>query len=127
MHSGIAMTVAITCLVWLLLLRSMRATRREDMIIGISQKQVVEVGSSVELECNLENIWEPAEVAWVRVVGVGELEYLSIYNKEEGVRDYDEERFISRMEDDMSWYLELGMVTLSMGGLYQCQVGGVDS
>ena len=34
------------------------------------------------------------EVAWVRLMGVGEMEYLSIYNKEEGVVDYDEERFI---------------------------------
>lgn len=38
------------------------------------------------------------------------------------MKDYDKERFISRMEDEMSWYLKLSMVTLSMGGLYQCQV-----
>ena len=81
----------------------------------------------MELECHLENILETAEVAWVRVLDVGEVEYLSIYSKREGVKDYDEERFISRMEDDTSWYLELNMVTLSMGGLYQCQVGGGDS
>ena len=54
------MNMAITLLVGMLLLRSMRATRGENLVVSISQKQVLEVGSSVELECNLENISDTA-------------------------------------------------------------------
>jgi len=111
-----------TFFVWMMiLLGSMRAAVQENQITSISKKQMLEIGSSVELECNLGNMWDTAEVAWVKMMGVGETEYLSIFNKEEGVKDYDDE-YISRMDEDLTWYLELSVVTLSMGGLYQCQV-----
>ena len=56
--------------------------RNIDLVYSISPTQSVEEGSSVELECRLENVPDRAEVAWVRIKGVGEVEYLSIYGKE---------------------------------------------
>jgi hypothetical protein len=107
-------------LVWLVLVMTMSASMRGNLITSISQKQAVEAGSSLELECGLEPVPHMAEVAWVRVKEVGEVEYLSIYSKEEGVTDYDEE-FLSSMES-LVWRLVITEVVPSMAGLYQCQV-----
>ena len=101
--------------------------RNIDLVSGISPTQSVEEGSSVELECRLGNVPDRAEVAWVKMKGSGEVEYLSIYGKEEGVIDYEEEQFISWMEEEPDgswlWSLTLVRVTRKMAGFYQCQVG----
>ena len=107
--------------------RTSYSYRNIDLVSSISPTQAVEEGSSVELECRLGNVPDRAEVAWVRMKGVGELEYLSIYGKEEGVIDYEEEEFISWIEEEPDgswiWSLTLVRVTRRMAGFYQCQVG----
>ena len=60
----------------------------------------------------------------MKLKGLGEVEYLSTYRKDEGVMDYEEE-FSSEMEkdgDEAVWSLTLFRVTKSMGGFYQCEV-----
>ena len=99
-----------------------------DLVSSISPTQSVEEGSSVELECRLRNVPDRAEVAWARIKGVDEVEYLSIYNKEDGVIDYEDEQYTSVMEEDEDgwvWKLILSQVYTSSAGLYQCQVYGV--
>ena len=98
--------------------------RNIDLVSSISPTQAVEEGSSVELECRLGNVPDRAEVAWVKLRGLGEATYLATYRKEEGVMDYEEE-FTSEMEkdgDEAVWSLTLYRVTKSMAGFYQCEV-----
>ena len=117
------MAVVMRCMVCVLLTAASSGAKNDDLVLGISPKQSVEVGSSVELECRLGNIPDRAEVAWVRVKGVGDMEYLSIYNREEGTIDYDEEMLSSAMsEESWTWRLIISHVSKTMGGLYQCQV-----
>ena len=117
------MKLFINFMLWAILSATTLGSRNDNLVSSISQKQSVEVGSSVELECGLEHVPHMAEVAWVRMVGLGEVEYLSVYNKEEGVVDYDEDQFISVMDEDTwSWDLIITQVRRSMAGLYQCQV-----
>eukprot|EP00092_Neocalanus_flemingeri_P038490 GFUD01041901.1.p1 GENE.GFUD01041901.1~~GFUD01041901.1.p1 ORF type:complete len:355 (-),score=97.94 GFUD01041901.1:168-1232(-) len=96
-----------------------------NLVSSISPTQSVEEGSSVELECRLGNVPDRAEVAWVRIRGVEEVDYLSIYDKEDGQIDYEEEQATSEMseeEEGWVWRLILSKVTTSVAGLYQCQV-----
>eukprot|EP00092_Neocalanus_flemingeri_P090220 GFUD01114246.1.p1 GENE.GFUD01114246.1~~GFUD01114246.1.p1 ORF type:complete len:372 (-),score=94.49 GFUD01114246.1:640-1755(-) len=96
-----------------------------NLVSSISPTQSVEEGSSVELECRLGNVPDRAEVAWVRIRGVEEVDYLSIYDKEDGQIDYEEEQATSEMseeEEGWVWRLILSKVTTSLAGLYQCQV-----
>ena len=103
--------------------------RKMDLVTNISPTMRVEEGGSADMECWLGNIPDKAEVAWVRILGVREVEYLSIYAKEDGVVDYDEEQFISAMEENpeggLVWSLTISKVTNNMAGLYQCQVCSV--
>ena len=120
---SVGMKLVTRCFVYVLLSAATQSVRTDDLVLGISPKQSVEVGSSLELECSLGNIPDRAEVAWVRVKGVGDVEYLSIYNREEGTIDYDEDLFSSAMsEDSWTWRLIISHVSKTMGGLYQCQV-----
>eukprot|EP00092_Neocalanus_flemingeri_P029987 GFUD01032556.1.p1 GENE.GFUD01032556.1~~GFUD01032556.1.p1 ORF type:complete len:357 (-),score=100.41 GFUD01032556.1:240-1310(-) len=99
--------------------------RNLDWVTSISPTQSVEEGSSVELECRLGNVPDRAEVAWVRIRGVEEVDYLSVYDKEDGQIDYEEEQATSEMieeEEGWVWRLILSKVTTSVAGLYQCQV-----
>ena len=121
--ASVGMKMVMRCLVCLLLSANTHGVMNDDLVLGISPKQSVEVGSSLELECSLGNIPDRAEVAWVRVKGVGDVEYLSIYNREEGTIDYNEEMFSSALsEDSWTWRLIISHVSKTMGGLYQCQV-----
>ena len=67
-------------------------------------------------------------MAWVKIWSVSEVEYLSIYGMEDGVIDYEEEQFLSLMEEDPAggwvWSLTVLTVIRQMAGFYQCQVGG---
>ena len=74
-----------------------RHQKNIGLVQNISASQSVEEGSSVELECRIGKIPDRAEVAWVKLKGLGEVEYLSTYRKDEGVMDYEEE-FSSEME-----------------------------
>ena len=67
---------------------------------------------------------ERAEIAWVKVLGRGEVMFLSVRRKEDGVIDYEEEysSFYEEEEEDIVWSLTLHTVDKSMGGLYQCEV-----
>ena len=100
--------------------------RNMNLVTSISPTMVVEEGDSVEMECRLENIPDRAEVAWVRIWGVREVEYLSVFGKDDGVMDYEEEQFMSRMEEDPAggfmWSLNIVRVSRRMAGFYQCQV-----
>ena len=100
--------------------------RNMNLVTSISPTMVVEEGDSVEMECRLENIPDRAEVAWVRIWGVREVEYLSVFGKDVGVMDYEEEQFMSRMEEDPAggfvWSLNIVRVSWRMAGFYQCQV-----
>ena len=101
-----------------------RHQKNIGLVQNISASQSVEEGSSVELECRIGKIPDRAEVAWVKLKGLGEVEYLSTYRKDEGVMDYEED-FSSEMEkdgDEAVWSLTLYRVTKSMGGFYQCEV-----
>ena len=101
-----------------------RHLKNIGLVRNISSSQSVEEGSSVELECRLGNFPDRAEVAWVKLRGLGEATYLATYRKEEGVMDYEEE-FTSEMEkdgDEAVWSLTLYRVTKSMAGFYQCEV-----
>ena len=103
-----------------------RHQKNIGLVRNISSSQTVEDGSSVELECRLRNVPDRAEVAWARIKGVDEVEYLSIYNKEDGVIDYEEEQYTSVMEEDEDgwvWKLILSQITMSAAGMYQCEVG----
>ena len=103
--------------------------RNIDLVTTISPTMRVEEGGSADMECSLGNIPDKAEVAWVRIWGVREVEYLSIYAKEDGVLDYDEEKFISVMKENPEggwvWSLTISKVTNNMAGFYQCQVGNI--
>jgi len=101
-----------------------RHQKNIGLVRNISSSQTVEDGSSVELECKLGKVPERAEVAWVKLKGLGEVEYLSTYRKEEGVMDYEQD-FTSEMEkdgDEAVWSLTLFRVTKSMAGFCQCEV-----
>ena len=102
--------------------------RNMHLVTSISPTMEVEEGGSVVMECKLENIPDRAEVAWVKIWSVSEVEYLSIYGTEDGVIDYEEEQFLSLMEEDPAggwvWSLTVLTVTRQMTGFYQCQVGG---
>eukprot|EP00092_Neocalanus_flemingeri_P007176 GFUD01007754.1.p1 GENE.GFUD01007754.1~~GFUD01007754.1.p1 ORF type:complete len:362 (+),score=102.88 GFUD01007754.1:347-1432(+) len=103
----------------------MRHLKNIGLVKTISSSQSVEEGGSVELECRLGNVPDRAEVAWVRIRGVEEVDYLSIYDKEDGQIDYEEEQATSEMseeEEGWVWRLILSKVTTSVAGLYQCQV-----
>ena len=67
-----------------------------------------------------------AEVAWVRIWGVREVEYLSVFGKDDGAMDYEEEQFMSRMEEDPAggfvWSWTIARVSRRMAGFYQCQL-----
>ena len=100
--------------------------RNMNLVTSISPTMVVEEGDSVEMECRLENIPDRAEVAWVRIWGVREVEYLSVFGKDVGVMDYEEEQFMSRMEEDPDggfvWSLNIVTVSGRMAGFYKCLV-----
>ena len=84
----------------------------------------MEEGSSVELECRIGNIPDRAEVAWVKLKGLGEVEYLATYRKDEGVMDYEDD-LAADMEkdgDEAVWSLTMYRVTKNMAGFYQCEV-----
>ena len=101
-----------------------RHQKNIGLVQSISSSQAVEEGSSVEFECRLGKIPDRAEVAWVKLKGLGDVEYLSTYRKDEGAMDYEEE-FTSDMEkdgDEAVWSLTLFRVTKSMAGFYQCEV-----
>ena len=89
--------------------------RNMNLVTSISPTMVVVEGDSVEMECRLENIPDRAEVAWVRIWGVREVEYLSVFGKDDGVMDYEEEQFMSRMEEDPAggfvWSLTIARVS----------------
>ena len=95
-----------------------RHQKNIGLVQSISSSQAVEEGSSVEFECRLGKIPNRAEVGWVKLKGLGEIEYLSTYRKEEGAMYYEEE-FTSDMEkdgDEGVWSLTLFRVTMSMAG-----------
>ena len=100
--------------------------RNMNLVTNISPTMVVEEGDSVEMECRLENIPDRAEVAWVRIWGVREVEYLSVFGMDDGVMDYEEEQFMSMMEEappgNFVWSLRIVRVSGRMAGFYQCQV-----
>lgn len=60
----------------------------------------------------------------MKVLGRGEVMFLSVRRKEDGVIDYEEEysSFYEEEEEDIVWSLTLHNVDKSMGGLYQCEV-----
>ena len=66
-----------------------------------------------------------AELAWVRLAGLGEVTYLSTRRKEDGVTDYEEEfsSFLEQEDGDLVWSLTITRVEHSMAGFYQCEVG----
>ena len=66
-----------------------------------------------------------AELAWVKLEGVGQVTYLSTRRKEDGVTDYEEEfsSFLEQEDGDLVWSLTITRVEHSMAGFYQCEVG----
>jgi len=101
-----------------------RHQKNIGLVRNISTSQAVVEGSSVELECRLGNIPDRAEVAWVKLKGLGEVEYLATYRKDEGVMDYEDD-LAAEMEkdgDEAVWSLTMYRVTKNMAGFYQCEV-----
>ena len=102
-----------------------RHQKNIGLVRNISSSQTVVEGGSVELECRLGNIPDRAEVAWVKLKGLGEVEYLAAYRKDEGVMDYEVD-LAAEMEkdgDEAVWSLTMYRVTKNMAGFYQCEVG----
>jgi len=101
-----------------------RHQKNIGLVRNISSSQTVVEGGSVELECRLGNIPDRAEVAWVKLKGLGEVEYLAAYRKDEGVMDYEVD-LAAEMEkdgDEAVWSLTMYRVTKNMAGFYQCEV-----
>jgi len=101
-----------------------RYLKNIHLVRNISLSQEVEEGGSVELECRLGSVPNRAEVAWVKLRGLGEATFLSTYSKEDGVVEY-EDNLTSDMENDEEeavWSLTLYRVTKNMTGFYQCEV-----
>lgn len=101
-----------------------RHQKNIGLVRSISPPQSVEEGGSVELQCRIGKIPDRAEVAWVKLRGLGDVEYMSIFRKGEGVIDYEDD-FNSEMDEDEEeyvWSLTLYKVTKSMAAFYQCEV-----
>ena len=96
-------------------------------IVNISPKQRVSVGESLQLDCLVDGSLadQGLELAWVRVAGVMELEYLAVHSLLEGTMDYEEDMVSELGQDedgDWVWSLLVDNVELDTAGLYQCQV-----
>ena len=72
-----------------------------------------------------KKIPDNAELAWVKLEGVGQVTYLSTRRKDDGVMDYEEEysSFIETDGDELIWSLTISRIQENMAGLYQCEVG----
>lgn len=105
---------------------SLSLLKNIDLVKSIvSSRTVVTEGQSLELECRISSrVSERAEIAWVKVMGRGEVRFLSVRRKEDGVIDYEEEysSFYEEEEADIVWSLTLHNVDKRMAGLYQCEV-----
>ena len=97
-------------------------------IVNISPKQHVSVGDSLQLDCLVDGSLggvEGLELAWVKVAGVMEVEYLSVYSLTEGNMEYEEDLESELVQDndgDHVWSLVIDNVYHDTAGLYQCQV-----
>ena len=65
-----------------------------------------------------------AELAWVRLEGLGEVTYLAVRRSEDGVTDYEEQlsSALDTEEGDLVWTLTIERITREMAGFYQCEV-----
>jgi len=97
-----------------------------DLVKNISRSQsVVLEGDNLELECRIDiGLPDRAELAWVKLAGLGEVTYLSTRRKEDGVTDYEEEfsSFLEQEDGELVWSLTITRVESSMAGFYQCEV-----
>ena len=81
------------------------ASRRHYMfgprIVNISPKQTVDVGDSLELDCAVDvALVEGMELAWVKILGVDDLEYLTVYSVDEGNMEYTDNLESVLTDDD---------------------------
>jgi len=97
-----------------------------NLVKGITRsKDIVMEGDTLELECRVDKkIPDNAELAWVKLEGVGQVTYLSTRRKDDGVMDYEEEysSFIETDGDELIWSLTISRIQENMAGLYQCEV-----
>ena len=95
-------------------------------IVNISPKQTVDVGDSLELDCVVDGaLVEGMELAWVKILGVDDLEYLTVYSVEEGNMEYIEDLESELTDDDdggQIWTMVMDSVKRRDAGLYQCQL-----
>ena len=67
---------------------------------------------------------ERAELAWVRLEGLGAVSYIAVRRSEDGVMDYEEQlsSTLDTEQGDLVWRLTIERVTREMAGFYQCEV-----
>ena len=67
---------------------------------------------------------ERAELAWVRLEGLGAVSYIAVRRSEDGVTDYEEQlsSALDTEQGDLVWRLTIERVTREMAGFYQCEV-----
>ena len=66
-----------------------------------------------------------AELAWVRLEGLGAVTYLAVRRRGDGVMDYEEQlsgSLDTGESGDLVWRLTIERVTREMAGFYQCEV-----
>jgi len=111
---------------WFELTWSRSIFKNIDLVKNISRSQsVVLEGDNLELECRIDiGLPDRAELAWVKLAGLGEVTYLSTRRKEDGVTDYEEEfsSFLEQEDGELVWSLTITRVESSMAGFYQCEV-----
>ena len=99
----------------------MQVQRQTNFKLDLTNNVTIEFLHFVRIDSALP---ERAELAWVRLEGLGEVTYLAVRRSEDGVVDYEEQlsSALDTREEDLVWSLTIERITREMAGFYQCEV-----
>ena len=97
--------------------------RQTNFQFNLSNNETIQFLHFVRVDSRLP---ERAELAWVKLEGLGEVHYLAVRRSEDGVMDY-EEQLSSALDTeqgtgDLVWRLTIERISREMAGFYQCEV-----